>query len=56
MTTPILLKNYWCPQCRVWVAASDIVCGKHIDCRTAVEWREFVPAVFRQDKDEEEQG
>lgn len=55
MTATILsLRNWWCPKCRTWLAHADVLCGKHVVCKTAVEWLEFVPEVFRVEDDKKE--
>ena len=41
------LLNWWCPECRDWVASDDMnEANRHRECKTKCEWVRFTPCVF----------
>ena len=34
----ITISNWYCPNCRRYLASQDVLCGKHAECKSRVRW------------------
>lgn len=47
----MMLRNWWCPRCRQWLASEDIAKYRHIVCGTKCQWRSFTLLVLATSED-----